>query len=281
MKYLAAVDSTHAEFGELYDELPLWSAPFGLLLLGRVPMRPGLTVLDVGAGTGFLTLELAQRCGPLATVIAVDPWAAGMRRRRRKLAYLGLGNVRLLEQDAATLALPDASIDLVVSNLGINNFANADAVLRTCFRVMKPAGKLFLTTNLVGHMHEFYEVYRAVLHELGLVDRLTALDAHVHHRATIESVTRMLTGAGFETLEVVTDTLRMRFADGSSFLRHYFIRLGFLPAWQSVVLPDAMERTFAVLERKLNTVAAERGELALTIPMACLEAQKPGAVGML
>jgi arsenite methyltransferase len=153
-------------------------------------------------------------------------------------------------------------------------------VLRTCVRVMKPAGKLWLTTHLVGQMHEVYEVYRAVPQELGLVDSLTALDAHVHHRATIASVRRMLTGAGFEPLEVVTDTLRMRCADGSSFLRHSFIRLGFLPAWQSVVLPDAVERTFAVLERQRNTGAAERGELALTIPMACVEAQKPGAVAV-
>jgi hypothetical protein len=142
---------------------------------------------------------------------------------------------------------------------------------------MKPAGKLLLTTHLVGQMHEFSEVSRAVLHELGRVDRLTARDAHVHHHATIASVRRLLTGVGFEPLEVVTDTLRMRFADGSSFLRHAFIRLGFLPAWQSVVLLDAVERTFAVLERQLNTVAAERGELELTILMAGVEAQKPGA----
>jgi hypothetical protein len=47
-----------------------------------------------------------------------------------------------------------------------------------------------------------------------------------------------------------------------------------------VVLPDAVERTFAVLERQRNTGAAERGELALTIPMACVEAQKPGAVAV-
>jgi arsenite methyltransferase len=56
----------------------VWSAPCGLLLLERVPMKPGLTLLDVGAGTGFMTVELAQRWGPHATVIAVDPWAAGM-----------------------------------------------------------------------------------------------------------------------------------------------------------------------------------------------------------
>ena len=107
--------------------------------------------------------------------------------------------------------------------------------------------------------------------------RLAALDAHINYRATLEPVAAQLNRTGFELLAVVTDSYRMRCADGSSFLRHAFIRLAFLPAWTSVVLPDAVERTFTVLERKLNAVAAERGELALTIPMACIEACKPGA----
>jgi arsenite methyltransferase len=281
MQYLEEVDHTSPEFGELYDELPLWSAPFGLLLLARVPMQSGITILDVGAGTGFMTVELAQRCGPEATVIAVDPWVAGMRQLRRKLAQLGLANVRLLEQDAATIDLPDASIDLIVSNLGINNFANAEAVLRTCFRVTKPAGRLVLTTNLVGHMREFYDVYRVTLMELGLTDCLAVLDRHTHHRATRASVMELLVRTGFEGLEVTTEAFRMRFADGSSFLRHAFIRLAFMPGWKGVVPADAVASTFATLERKLNAVAAEHGELALTIPMACVEARKPkGAAGM-
>jgi arsenite methyltransferase len=148
MNYLEAIDYSHPQFGDLYDELPLWSAPFGLRLLDHVPMRSGLTILDVGAGTGFLTLELTQRCGSETTIIAVDPWTAGMHRLRRKLANLGLSNVVLLEQDAATLDLPDASVDVIVSNLGINNFENADAVLQTLYRVAKPGVGLFLTTNL-------------------------------------------------------------------------------------------------------------------------------------
>ncbi len=64
--YLEPIDMNDPAVGGMYDELPLWSAPFGLLLLDRVRMGTGLTILDVGAGTGFLTVELAQRCGPKA-----------------------------------------------------------------------------------------------------------------------------------------------------------------------------------------------------------------------
>jgi ubiquinone/menaquinone biosynthesis C-methylase UbiE len=139
-EYLEPIDYRAPGFGTFHDELPLWSAPFGLLLLEHVPLRRGITILDVGAGTGFLTVELAQRCGADSTVIAVDPWAAGMERLRAKCERLGLVNVRLVETDAALLDLPDDSVDLVVSNLGLNNFEHADAVAATCFRVARPGG---------------------------------------------------------------------------------------------------------------------------------------------
>jgi len=274
VKYLEEIDHTVAGFGELYDELPLWSAPFGLLLLDRVPMARDLTILDVGAGTGFLTLELAQRCGPTSKVIAVDPWAAGMSRLRRKLDHLGLTNVTLLEQDAAAMSLPDASVDVIVSNLGINNFEDPPAVLRACHRVAKPHARLFLTTNVTGHMAELYEVYRETLEELGLAARLPPLEAHIAHRGTAESVSRLLESAGFRIAQVSKDSFRMRFADGTSLLRHYFVRLGFLSGWKSVAPPDSVLETFEAFERNLNKLAARRGEIALTIPMVCIEARK-------
>lgn len=274
MDYLAEIDYTVPGFGELYDELPLWSAPFGMLLLERVPIRRGITILDVGAGTGFLTLELAQRCGPTATVIAVDPWTSGMDRLRRKLEWLGLDNVKLIEGDAAELDLPDASVDVAVSNLGINNFESPEAVLRSCWRVMKRGGRLLLTTNLVGHMQEFYDIYRDTLVDLGLGDRLPALEAHIDHRGTAESVTRLLQSCGFEVADVTTDTFRMRFADGSCLLRHYLIRLGFVSSWKAIVPTASVASTFRELERRLDAEAALQGELALTVPVACFEACK-------
>ncbi len=277
LKYLEDIDHRTPGFGDFYDELPLWSARFGLVLLEQVELRPGMTILDVGSGTGFMAIELAQRCGPDAVVIALDPWEAAMQRLTRKLNRLGVENVRAIVQDVATIDLPDDSVDLIVSNLGINNFNNREAALRTCFRVAKPGARIFLTTNLVGHMSEFYDAYRHALQRLGFADRLSALDAHIGSRATVASVRTLLESAGFMFVEAVTRSFQERFVDGSALLRHHFIRLGFVPGWKAVAPEGAVESTFAALECRLNAIAAERGELSLTVPAACIQAYKPPA----
>jgi SAM-dependent methyltransferase len=262
------IDLQAPEFGDLYDELPLWSAPFGLMLLDRVPVRAGQTIVDIGAGTGFLALELAQRCGPTSTVYAVDPWAAACARLRRKIALIGLANVRVLEQDAATLELPDGSVDLVVSNLGLNNFENATAVLATCFRLLRPGGRIFLSSNLVGHMAELYAAFRDVIPE----DRADELEDHIEHRATVPRMQEQLRAAGFAPGAVTEGSFRLRYADGDALLAHWFIRFGFLPEWLRVAGSPEVIRQLAL---ELNDEAAQKGELALTVPLAVVEATKP------
>ena len=175
----------HPDFAEFYDELPLWSAPFAQRILERAPLRRGSVIFDVGCGTGFLALELAQRCGPDARVHAVDPWPAAMARLDRKLAYHGVGNVELVVRDAADTGLPDGSADLIVSNLGINNFDDPAAVLAECRRILKRGGRLMLTTNLRGHMAEVYAALREVAAELGL--DAAGVDAAEAQRGTVSS----------------------------------------------------------------------------------------------
>ena len=271
----AEIDYRTPDFGTYYDELPLWSAPFGRLLLDVVPLRRGLEILEVGPGTGYLSIELAQRCGPESRVVAVDTWAVGLDRLRAKVGYLGLANVEAVEGDAATVELPSASLDLIVSSLGINNFADPAAVLANCLRVAKPGATLALATNLSGHMAEFYDPFRETLVELDLTEALPGLRSHEENRGTVESLSALLATAGFEVGRVVTDSFRMRFADGTTFLDHYLIRLGFLGNWRALVPPESVEEVFARLEERLNLVAARDGELALTIPMACLVATRP------
>jgi 2-polyprenyl-3-methyl-5-hydroxy-6-metoxy-1,4-benzoquinol methylase len=61
MNFPEEINYKRPEFGKIYDELPLGSTPLGLLILECAPLKRGVTILDAGAGTGFLFIELAQR----------------------------------------------------------------------------------------------------------------------------------------------------------------------------------------------------------------------------
>ena len=249
-------DFDSPSFVDAFDELPLWSAAFGQLLLEHVPLREGTVALDVGCGTGFPLLELAQRLGPGSAVHGLDPWHAALRRAERKRRQAGVANAALRVGDAARMPFRSGVFDLVVSNLGLNNFTDARAALGECRRVLRPGGVLALTTNLVGHMHELYDVFAEV------VEDRTKLDAHIHHRATIESLHTLLGDSGFTITHVVEDAFVMRYANAAALFRHDFIRFGFLPAWEEVVPREK----FAEVEKRLN------GPLTLTIPRAYIEA---------
>lgn len=256
-----------------YDELPLWSAMTGLLLLEHVELKSDARVLDVGCGTGFPLIELAERLGPASRVCGIDPWSAALARARFKAKVRRVRNVTIVGGDAAALPFPDVCFDLIVSNLGVNNFEKPEAALREIRRVARPGSKLALTTNLKGHMKEFYDVFEETLAELGDPKAIAALSAHIDHRATVEKLTALFERAGFRLVRVQEARASMRFADGSALLRHYFVKLGFLDGWKGVVEVERRKDVFARLESKLNRASQLRGALDLTIPLAYVEAQ--------
>lgn len=267
-------DFNEPEIVAAYDELPFWSALFGRLLFKNLPLYRGQTVLDLGYGTGFPLFELAEQLGTSCTVYGIDPWDTARQRALAKARVWQVSNVHILPGDAAALHFPDGMFDLIVSNLGLNNFADPAASLRECVRVAKPGARLALTTNLQGHMHEFYEVFELTLEETGHSNLISALHEHIAHRATIERVQALLEQAGFHPTTTHQETETLRYLDGSAFLRHHLIKQGFLDAWKGLLAPADQPAAFAKLEANLNRLAEERGELSMTIPMAYLEAEK-------
>jgi arsenite methyltransferase len=253
----------------VYDELPLWSAMAGLLLLEHVPLRPAITVADVGAGTGFPLLELAERLGARSRVVGLDPWGAALERSGVKRRQWGVRNCAIVQGRAEAMPLANGQFDLVTSNLGINNFSDPLGSLVQCARILRNGGVLALTTNLQGHMREFYDVFADTLRELDL--GLDALRDHVAHRSTIKGLRALFESAGLRMTRVVERTVGMRFATGSALLRHHFIRLGFLEGWRNVVDADRRSEVFERLELNLNRLAEQRGELALSVPLAYVE----------
>jgi arsenite methyltransferase len=254
-----------------YDEVPLWSAMFGLFLLDEVPIAGVKLALDVGCGTGFPLIELAERLGPGAHVHGIDPWTGGLARAREKIANRATPNVTLHDGSATALPFADGTFDLVVSNLGVNNFENPAAAMRECRRVAKPGARLALTTNLQGHMHELYAIFDEVLQQAGDDDARARLREHISHRATIASLRTLLEEGGYSVRRVLERTGRMRFAGGTALFNHHFIKLGFLDAWKKIV-PGREAETFERLRRRLDAVALRRDALTLTIPMVYVEA---------
>jgi ubiquinone/menaquinone biosynthesis C-methylase UbiE len=255
-----------------YDELPLWSSMFGLLMLEHVPLAGVGTALDVGCGTGFPLIELAERLGSSCDVHGIDPWKAALQRAAEKIRSRGLKNATIHEGSAAVMPFQSGTFDLIVSNLGINNFEDRAAVVRECHRVAREGGTLALTTNLQGHMREFYDVFEEVLDDAGDQQALDRLGAHVAHRAEVPEVRGLLESGGFPVTRVVERFEVMRFASGTAMLNHHFIKLGFLDAWKAIA-PDATRDVFARLRAALDEHARIEGELRLTIPMAYIEAR--------
>jgi ubiquinone/menaquinone biosynthesis C-methylase UbiE len=255
------------------DELSFWSSRFGHLLFQHLPLGPHRRILDLACGLGFPLFELAHASGPGCRLVGADPWARALERAERKRRVYGLANVVLVRADGAALPFAPATFDLIVSNLGINNFERPAAVLAECARVARPRGHLVLTSNLVGHMAEFYAVFRATLRDTGHSDR-AALRANEAHRGTPESIRALLEEAGFRVVKVVEDRFIMRFVDGSALLRHWLVKVGFLDGWRGAVPPGDEQAVFAAVEAKLNALAAEQGELRMTVPMLYIEGEK-------
>jgi ubiquinone/menaquinone biosynthesis C-methylase UbiE len=256
----------------IFDELSLWSAHFGRFMLDHVPLRKAMRILDVGCGTGFPLFELAHRLDSLSRLTGIDPWKAAVERANWKKNLYGLPNVNILCADAAKIPYNDKEFDLVVSNLGINNFDNPQAVIRECYRVLKRPGRICLTTNLEGHFMEFYSTFEATLKELGMEEALSKLKYQELHRGSDETVRELLEDARFSVLKIIRDKFYMRYLNGTALLNHFLTVVGFLPAWRSVVPTDREHEVFSLLEKKLNEQAEWDGELKMTVPVLYVEA---------
>src|SRR5690554_8233292 len=83
-KYLKTDWDYNAErLVEVYDELPLWAAPFGLKLLEGIKYKKGIKAVDIGFGAGFPLTEIAMRLGKDSIIYGIDPWEAGVDRAER------------------------------------------------------------------------------------------------------------------------------------------------------------------------------------------------------
>src|ERR1022692_1340175 len=156
-----------------------------------IELKAGETVLDLGSGGGIDVLLSAKPVGPTGNAYGLDMTDDMLALARENQRQAGVENVEFLKGEIENIALPDASVDVIISNCVINLSADKDRVLREAFRVLKPGGR-FAVSDVVTRGEIPAEIRRHVLLWVGCL--AGALD-EADYRTK-------LSAAGFEDIDI-------------------------------------------------------------------------------
>jgi ubiquinone/menaquinone biosynthesis C-methylase UbiE len=194
--------------------VPVIGRPFGVDLVTDAALEEGERVLDVACGTGIIARLAAERVAPTGSVSALDVNAAMLNVARSLPAAIP---IKWYETAAESAPLPDSSFDVVFCQIGLQFVADKAAAVREMHRVLRPGGRLFISTPMPN---AFFDVLdRAIARRVS-----EEASAFVHAVFSLNDPREMrvlLTEAGFDALTIRPHAKTLQLPPARDFMWQY------------------------------------------------------------
>jgi ubiquinone/menaquinone biosynthesis C-methylase UbiE len=241
-----------------YDaELLAWAAPVTDRMIAQLRLEQGQRVLDLASGTGEPSLAIAERIGPLGSVLGTDFVEEMLATAREKAAGRGLRNVEYRRADGETLELQAGSFARASMRFGLMFMPDPVAAMKRVHHALAPGGRAVVATWCAPDKNPWAAVPVAALKRQMEIPAPPPGTPGLFAFADGERLRSTIAQAGFSDVQIEEVPVEVgSFADGATYCDCIFTLSGPLGVLLGQLTPDQQAQvrreTAAELEQKFR-----------------------------